>query len=190
MKEFFKSLDKMATEIKISEVMVTEVLTLNQESTVQKAVDLMALHSISGLIVCDDKDYPVGIVSEGDMLKQVFHKKKNPAKVKIKEVMSKKLTTISPELSIGETSVLMKRKSISKLPVVKNRKIIGYVTKSDLLEKLNEIYHQNRRLLWLTAFVVFQFIVTQSSKRVRGLLPRRAQGQCPSFIDQQARIDV
>ena len=37
--------------------------------------------------------------------------------------------------------------------------LVGYVTKSDLLEKLNEISYQNRRLMFLTAFVVIQFII-------------------------------
>ena len=81
------------------------------------------------------------------------------SKIMVKNVMSKGLLTIKPTLSIGETGVLMKKHRISKLPVIDNGDIIGYVTKSDLLEELNEIYYQNRRLLWTTVIISIQFIV-------------------------------
>lgn len=155
----FKSLDKLATEIPISKIMVKDVKKILETDKVQKAINMMAKHSISGLVVCDMKDDPVGMVSEGDILKQVLFKGKDPTKILIKDIMSKGLLTIKPTSSIGETGVLMKKHKISKLPVIDNGDIIGYVTKSDLLEELNEIYYQNRRLLWTTVIITIQFIV-------------------------------
>jgi hypothetical protein len=40
-----------------------------------------------------------------------------------------------------------------------NHKLIGYVTKSDLLEKLNEIYYQNTRLKWFPVIVMIVIII-------------------------------
>ncbi len=157
--KFWKSLDKLATEIPISQIMVKDVKKILDTDKVQKAINIMAKESISGLIVCDKNDDPVGMVSEGDILKQVMFKGKDPTKILVKDIMSKGLLTIKPTSSIGETGVLMKKHKISKLPVIDNGDIVGYVTKSDLLEELNEIYYQNRRLLWTTVFITIQFVV-------------------------------
>ena len=156
---FFKSLDKLITEIPVSEIMVKNIKTLKEDDDVQKVVDLMADFSISGVLIDNADDYPVGIVTEGDVLKKVLHKKKDPKKVRIKDIMTKHLFTITPELSIGETAALMKKHNISKLPVVEHNKLVGYVTKSDLLEELNEIYYQNARLKWLPLVFVMLLIV-------------------------------
>ena len=130
---WFKTLDKIVTEIPVSEVMVREVKTLNEDSTVQDVVDLMAKHSIAGLMITNGDSYPVGIISEGDLIKKVFHRRKDPKKVKVKEVMSKKLQTIESDYSIGDTATLM--------------------------EKHNDIYYQGARLRWALIAVVVQFII-------------------------------
>src|SRR3989338_6417971 len=159
MKNLFKKLDKIATDIPASEIMVKDIKTINETETAQKAVELMSKHSVSGLIVQDTTGKTIGIVSEGDLLKKVFLKKKSPAKVRISEIMTRSLETFPPEKSIGETALMMKRLGISRLPVVKNKEILGMVTKSDLLEELNEIYRQNRRLLCVAAVITLQFII-------------------------------
>ncbi len=155
----FKSLDKIVTEIPISEVMVTDVKTLKEDDTVQKAVDMMAEFSIGGILIRNKNDFPTGIVSEGDILKKVIHQKKDPKKMTVKEIMTHHLFTITKGQNIGETANLMKRHHISKLPVVEDNKLIGYVTKSDLLEKLNEIYYQNTRLKWLPIMIMIMLII-------------------------------
>ncbi|MEK6916517.1 MAG: CBS domain-containing protein [Nanoarchaeota archaeon] len=159
MKNPFKDLDKIATEIPVSKIMVKNIRKIKETDSAQKAIDIMSLHSISGLIVFDKAGTPVGMISEGDLLKKVFHKKKNPEKTKIKEIMNRGLKTIEPEMSIGETAVLMKKHKISKLPVFKDKKLLGLVTKSDLLEELNNIYKQNRRFHWVAVIITIQFII-------------------------------
>lgn len=159
MKRILKIIDRVITSIPVSEIMIKDVKTLNLNESSQEAVEMMAKFSISGIIIVDNDENPVGMVSEGDLLKKVFHRKKNSNDVKLKEIMSKGLTTISPNLSVGEVGLIMKKKNISKLPIVKNKKIIGYVTKSDLLEKLNEIYYQNRQLIWLSVVITLQFVI-------------------------------
>lgn len=158
-KDIFQNFEKIITRIPVSQIMVKDIKTLNENDSAQQTIELMSKHSISGIIICNDKNIPTGMVSEGDLIKQVFRKGKDPKKVKLKDIMSKELYTIKPTLSIGQTSVLMKQKKISKLPVMDNGKIVGYVTKSDLLEELNKIYIQNRGLIWLTVMTTLQFII-------------------------------
>ncbi|MBT7392107.1 CBS domain-containing protein [archaeon] len=159
MKRIYNSIKKMETEIPVSDIMIRNIIKLNGNETIYSAIKKMGEHSISGLIIIDDKENPIGIISEGDIIKKVLMKGKDLKKIKIKEIMTKNLTTISPKKSIGETSTLMQKKKISKLPVVYKKDIVGIVTKSDLMEKLNDIYKQNRGLKWLAAIVVIQIIV-------------------------------
>lgn len=57
-------------------------------------------------------------------------------KTKIKEVMTKDVITISPDASINEAANIMVKKNIKRLPVVKNNKLIGIITRGDLMEVL------------------------------------------------------
>ena len=157
--DFFKSMDKMITEVPVSEIMVRNIKTLRETDSVQDVLDLMAEYSISGLLIVDKKGLPEGIVSEGDLIKKVFHTGKDPKKILVKDVMSRHLFTIRHDVSIGEAMNIMKKHEISKLPVVENEQMIGYVTKADLLEKLNEIYYQNTRLKYLPIIVMMQLIL-------------------------------
>ncbi len=159
MKKIFKSINKLITEIPVSEIMVKNVISLDDEASASEAIDVMTKHSISGVIVNGDNGKPVGILSEGDLFRKVFQKGKDPKKIKLKEIMHLGVQTFSPSKNIGEASVFMKKHNISKLPIEENGKIIGYVTKSDLLEKLNDIYYQNRQFIWLTVIVMIQFLI-------------------------------
>jgi CBS domain-containing protein len=152
-------LDKIATEVPISSIMTTEIFTAFADDTVEKAIGKMARQSISGILVVDRKAYPLGIVSEGDIIKKVLSKGRKLKTTKMGDIMSSPLMTVKPSLSIGETAQIMKKHGISKLPVVENKKLAGIVTKSDLLEALNKIYYQNTRLKWLPIILLVQFIV-------------------------------
>ncbi|MEM3374608.1 MAG: CBS domain-containing protein [Candidatus Woesearchaeota archaeon] len=156
----FSIVDKIITETPVSEIMITSIMTLKESNNVKDAIDLMAEHSISGVLIKDSKNKPIGIVSEGDIIKKVLHKNKDPKKVLLKEIMSKHLFTIKNDEHIGKAAEIMKKNSISKLPVVnEENEMIGYITKADLLEKLNEIYYQNSRLKWLPIVLIIQLLV-------------------------------
>ncbi|MBD3202858.1 CBS domain-containing protein [Candidatus Woesearchaeota archaeon] len=142
-----KSFWKFVTDIPVSEIMITRVRTINQDDTVFKAVNIMANKGISGLIVVDNNQKPIGIFSEGDIIKKIIVENKDPKKIMIKKIMSKNLKSISPGTSIGKASNIMKKNNISKLPVLKNKKIIGYITKTDILLTTNRMYVQNRRMM-------------------------------------------
>jgi CBS domain-containing protein len=156
---FILDLDRIITETPVSTIMVRDIKTIKETDTVFDAVNIMSDYSISGLLITDIKDYPVGIVSEGDIIKKVFHKGKDPKKIKISEIMSRHLFTIKPGLSIGEVAVLMKKHNVSKLPIVENDRLVGYVTKSDLLEKMNEIYFQNSKLKYFPIIIMVLLII-------------------------------
>ncbi|MBN1502276.1 CBS domain-containing protein [Candidatus Woesearchaeota archaeon] len=159
MKRIFNSW-RILTDIPVSKIMITTIKKLNENDTVDKAIKTMTKHSIGGLLILQNNGYPAGIVTEGDIMRLVIAKGKDPCKVIIKEIMSKNLMTIAPNISIGKASSIMDKHHIGKLPVVKKGKMVGYITKADILKATNQIYMQNRRLvLSLILNVVLTIII-------------------------------
>jgi len=132
--------------LKVEEVMVVDVITVEAEATVREAVDLMNTHEIGCLIVLGDEETPVGIITERDLLKRVLAKRKDPVRVKVSEIMSKPLVTGTPHMDLEAAARLMFKKKIKKLPVVENGRLVGLVTLTDLVRFQPEIIRMLKKL--------------------------------------------
>ncbi|KPV62327.1 MAG: Inosine-5'-monophosphate dehydrogenase [Candidatus Bathyarchaeota archaeon BA2] len=118
--------------LKVENVMVKGVITVEEKATVREAVELMNKHEIGCLIVME-KGKPAGIVTERDMLKRVLLEAKDPKKTKVSEIMSKPLVVGKPQMSIEDAVKLMFNQKIKKLPVADNDHLVGLVTLTDLV---------------------------------------------------------
>jgi len=118
--------------LKVKDVMVGEVVTIEANVTVREAVRLMNDHEIGCLVVVQDEK-PTGIVTERDMLKRVLVATRDPRAVEVGEVMSKPLLFMEPEKEIEEAVKLMFKYKIKKLPVIENGRLVGLVTLTDLI---------------------------------------------------------
>ena len=119
--------------LKIENVMVSDVITVEAEATVRQAVDLMNKHEIGCLIIVDEEEKPVGILTERDLLRRVLAKRKDPVRIKVSQVMSKPLVTGTPHMDLEAAARLMFKKKIKKLPVVENGQLVGLVTLTDMV---------------------------------------------------------
>jgi signal-transduction protein with cAMP-binding, CBS, and nucleotidyltransferase domain len=115
--------------------MVKEVVTVETNATVRKAVRLMNNREIGCLVVVKEGK-PAGIVTERDMLKRVLVAGRDPRAVEVGEIMSKPLFSMKPGKRIEEAVKLMFRHKIKKLPVIENGCLVGLVTLTDLLGSL------------------------------------------------------
>jgi len=118
--------------IQTGDIMVDKVITTTRHSTVEEAVRLMNEHEIGCLIVTDNKK-PIGIITERDLLKRILAKSQDLKKIRVEEVMSTPLISVEPNVEIGDASRLMFQKSIKKMPIVKEEKLLGLVTLTDIL---------------------------------------------------------
>jgi len=118
--------------LKLEDVMVEDVITVEEETTVKKAVELMNKHEIGCLIVLK-RGKPAGIVTERDMLNRILLKSKDPEKIKVSQIMSKPLIVGKPQMDIEDAVKLMFKRNIKKLPVTDNGHLIGLVTLTDLV---------------------------------------------------------
>ncbi len=116
----------------VNQIMSKNLLTVDKSTSLQEAALNMTKLNIGCVIVTDDSK-PIGIVTERDFVTKVAAEGR-PLFTEISEVMSSPLITIDPEETIWEASEMMKEKTIHKLPVKENEKIIGIVTTTDIVK--------------------------------------------------------
>jgi len=118
--------------LKVEDVMVEGVVTIDADATVMQAVKLMNENEIGCLIVIR-RGRAVGIITERDLLKRVIAKSMNPRKTKVREIMTKPLIAGEPEMELEEATRLMFKMKIKKLPVLEpDGKLLGLITLTDV----------------------------------------------------------
>ncbi len=130
----------------VREMMNTRVKTAKPDSTVQMAAKAMTKFRIGSLIITEGGKL-VGIVTERDILVKVVSAAKNPAKVKIRDVMNSDVVLARPNIDIEEAARIMMRYKIKKLPVVDGNRLVGIVTATDIVTAQPELMKRLSELL-------------------------------------------
>jgi CBS domain-containing protein len=148
--------------VKVKEIMKRKVICFSPNDSILKVAKVFSEKNISGAPVVENKKV-VGIISETDIikvirlklpnatptaqlsflilnfLKDAFGFKKELKKISqltVKNLMSKKVISISPEASIVEAAEMMEKYDVQRLPVVKNGKLVGIISRADLVKTL------------------------------------------------------
>ena len=116
---------------KIKDVMITDVVTVDVGVNIKQAVERMNNQGIGCLVVLE-KGHFAGILTERDVLRRVVAKALNAEKTLVGDVMSKPLTVVDPETDLEDAVKLMFEKQIKKLTVIKDKKLVGLVTMTDI----------------------------------------------------------
>jgi len=117
--------------LKVEDVMVEDVITIEAGATVKKAVSLMNENEIGCLIVVK-QGKAIGIVTERDMLARVLALARDPERTRVSEVMSAPLVVADPKMDLEEAARLMFKMKVKKLPVVSDSQLVGLITLTDL----------------------------------------------------------
>jgi len=117
----------------VKEVMNRNVKTIRSIDTVKYAAQLMNETGIGSLVVVSGTGGVVGIVTERDILTDVVATGKNADNIKVGDIMTRELITVSPNSSLEEAADLMTKNKIKKLPVVEAGRLLGIVTATDLI---------------------------------------------------------
>jgi len=123
---------KVKISLRVKDVMSTSPIIIESSSSIHKAAQVMKQKGISSIIVIEG-DKPIGMLTERDITEKVVAKGKNPNELKIKEVMSAPLLTISPSTNIKEAMKLMAKLNMQRFPVMHEKKLIGMITYEDIL---------------------------------------------------------
>jgi CBS-domain-containing membrane protein len=147
----------MEAAMKAKDVMSRNVVTVSPDATILQAARLMLQNHISGLPVADASGQLLGILSEGDFLRRRetgTQRRRSrwleflmgPGKIaseythshgmRVSEVMTENVRTVSEDTDIEEIVELMERHRIKRVPVLANEKVVGIVTRSNLMHAM------------------------------------------------------
>lgn len=128
--------------ISVSDWMTEEVLAVETFDSIAIARQLIAKHRVNQLPVLDN-DTLVGIVTDRDirdayptslMIHRAEEIDRFADKVTVEAVMTHDVFIVRPETPLMTAVALLRRHRIGSLPVVKNKKLVGIITRSDILD--------------------------------------------------------
>jgi CBS domain-containing protein len=143
--------------MKASDIMTPGVISADPDATVLQAARYMLQHHISGLPVIDKTGALVGILSEGDFLRRrETHTDRRPSRwleflmgpgklaaqyththgSKVSEVMTTKVHAITEDTPLEKIVELMERYRIKRVPVLRRKKVVGIVTRANLMHAM------------------------------------------------------
>ena len=143
--------------MKAEDVMTRAVITIDPDATVLQAARLMLQHRISGLPVVDGGGRVVGILTEGDLLRRSElgtdrHRARwvefiiGPGRLALDyvdahartvgEVMTKNVASVTAGDGLPEVVQLMEKRHVKRVPVIDNGRLVGIVSRANLLQGL------------------------------------------------------
>jgi acetoin utilization protein AcuB len=117
--------------MKIKSLMVSNPITITEKASIQEAIELMKTNSIRHLPVVGEEDVLRGFVTLADMKQGLIPSM--VAGVSLSDLMIRDPITISPDGDIEMAARLIYTHKIGGMPVVKNSKVVGIITESDIL---------------------------------------------------------
>ena len=105
---------------------------ISPQKTLQEAARKMLAHSVGSLVVTDQFQNPIGIITERDLMRAIQEEGENLVKKPVSALMTRVLRTCTPEDGVGEVLVRMKQNSIRHLPVMTDGKLSAVVSIRDL----------------------------------------------------------
>jgi CBS domain-containing protein len=133
--------------MQVKDIMSTNVEVVGRNDDLGMVEELMASKKLRHVPVVEDGEL-VAIVTQRDLFKAAmsstmgYGAKAQKAflhSVRVKEIMTYPVVTVPPETSVGEVADIMTTKGIGCLPVVSDGKLVGMVTKTDLLRHLRSL---------------------------------------------------
>jgi CBS domain-containing protein len=125
---------RLSIEAEIRGLVVKLVHMITPESSVLEAARIMVEKDVGSLVVCENQDDPVGIVTERDMLRKVTAVRADPNALNVRSIMSAPLVTAPPETSIGDAAKMMIENHVKRLVVVDEAGTLhGLITMTDIV---------------------------------------------------------
>jgi CBS domain-containing protein len=137
----------MSKPTTIKDCMRRNPLTIHRDANLVQAIDTIVEYKLTGLTVTDDDGRAVGILSEIDCIQTVLtaiYNEGDPEHALVSDAMTSELVTCEPTDNIVEVAQSMLQTRQRRRPVLKDGKLVGQVSSSNILWALME--HSRRKL--------------------------------------------
>jgi tellurite resistance protein TerC len=144
----------------VRNVMTANLITIAPEASIGEAASLMAASGVTGLPVVDGEGRLMGVVTEGDLLRReelgnvpdtplwrtLFTDDDTLARAfakaygrRVREAMSRDLKTVAEDMALGRAAEMLFRLKLKRLPVMRGDKLIGILSRSDVIRALGRL---------------------------------------------------
>ncbi len=138
-------------QLRVRDFMSTSLTTFHPQQTIPEVIEILINNRISGGPVVNDQFELVGIISEGDCIKQLSDSQyyNMPIEgVSVADCMIKEVETIDGNMSIFDAAKLFLNAKRRRFPIVENKKLVGLISQKDILKaslKINaQTWYKNR----------------------------------------------
>ena len=134
------------TPLKVSDYMTRDLITFTPNQTIESVMSAIIKHRISGGPVVNEKNELIGVISEGDCIKQISESRyyNMPMQDKtIEKHMAVNVETIDGNMNIFDAANKFLQAKRRRFPIVENGKLVGQISQKDLLKAAMKLKGQN-----------------------------------------------
>ena len=123
---------------KIEDIMTKDVITVNQQTTIQEAIRIIVENNITGLPVVNNKMQLVGIISEKDVMTLLYNVGSRTGRVE--EFMTRKVICFNLKDSLVDVCDCLVNNHFRRVPIVtgSKKKLVGIITRKNIVQRISE----------------------------------------------------
>ncbi|MDQ2667883.1 MAG: CBS domain-containing protein [Gemmatimonadota bacterium] len=139
---------QLPEQLAVRDVMTHDPVTISAEAPLQEAARTLVRIGLGALPVVDDEDRVFGMISERDVIRHLLTVQaftgpdarvaapQIPGSKKVRDVMTRQVLCVAPNQPLAEVASLMSNKDVDRVPVVREGRLVGFLTRGDIVRKL------------------------------------------------------
>jgi CBS-domain-containing membrane protein len=132
--------------VTVEDYMTRRLITFRPDQTMDQVLDLLLAKNISGGPVIDENNNLIGIISEGDCLKEVVKGKYNNVPTLsgyVRDHMATDVKSVSPDLNIFELAQMFLNMRLRRFPVMKDGRLLGQISQKDVMRAMIKLHNDS-----------------------------------------------
>ena len=126
--------------MKVIDMAVHEVATITADKTIYDCARQMRLEHVGSLVVVNDDQTPLGMITDRDIAIEVVARNLDPMKLTVRDVMTTPVVTAGPSESMVVALARMREFGVRRLPIIDEEgKLVGVISNSNLVEELSSL---------------------------------------------------
>lgn len=142
--EKVKEKKSIVRPVTVEDYMTRRLITFRPDQTMDQVLDLLLAKNISGGPVIDENNNLIGIISEGDCLKEVVKGKYNNVPTLsgyVRDHMATDVKSVSPDLNIFELAQMFLNMRLRRFPVMKDGRLLGQISQKDVMRAMIKLHN-------------------------------------------------